>query len=780
MKYSQLLYPLALSLASASIYCGPLQANEPKSFQAGQGKFLLNGEQFHIKAAELHYPRIPKEYWNHRIQMCKALGMNTICLYVFWNVHETEPGKYDFEGQNDLRRFIELCQENDMMVILRPGPYVCAEWEMGGLPWWLLKEDDIELRRGDPRFLQAVEKFERRLADEIKGLTASEGGPILMVQVENEYGSYGEDKGYISKIAGLLKELYPETLLFQCDWSSNFTLNGLPDLLWTMNFGTGADIDSQFEELKRLRPDSPLMCSEYWSGWFDKWGANHETRPADAMIEGLSEMLDKGISFSLYMTHGGTNFGHWAGANSPGFAPDVTSYDYDAPINEQGAPTDKYHRLRKLLQKHSGKDLPPVPATIPTMSIEPFEAYLVNEFSNLWGETIKDTLPRSMERYNQGFGMIQYKTTLGRDIAEGEILSFEPRDYVQVSVSGNQIGKLDRRIGENTLVLPRIQKGDTLTLSVEAMGRINFGTAIYDPKGMVGDVKILNDSTTDVLKDWTVSLMPDDYNYLIGRTSADPNRTYTERRKDHTGVMRYPSGLYKGTLEADRADDTFLDMSAWGKGQVWVNGKPLGRFWEIGPQQTLYLPGVWLKEGENEVLILDIIGPRETTLQALKDPINDTLQSFGETAVSQGTKPDLKGIEPIIALEGPLKKGWNNIQANRIQSGRYAVIEIEGNGISNSALAELYLLDREGRKVNRDNWRGIYWSSADLAHNRGIDKLYDLQESTSWESAESGPQTLVIDLGQDYEIQGAEVLTGQQTGDGLMPINLKIYILKQP
>ena len=368
---------MAACMAALCLGMTTLHADEvnPTQFEVGKNTFLLNGQPFVVKAAELHYPRIPKPYWEHRIQMCKALGMNTICLYVFWNAHEPQPGQFDFSGQNDLAAFCRLCQENGMYVILRPGPYVCAEWEMGGLPWWLLKKKDVRLREEDPYFLERVNLFEEAVAGQVAGLTVQNGGPIIMVQVENEYGSYGESKSYVSKVRDIVRRHFGhEITLFQCDWSSNFTLNGLDDLVWTMNFGTGANIDQQFARLKQLRPDSPLMCSEFWSGWFDKWGANHETRPAADMIAGIDEMLSKGISFSLYMTHGGTNWGHWAGANSPGFAPDVTSYDYDAPINEAGQTTPKYWELRKTLSKYTqGKRLTKVPSAIPTIAIPSFQ-----------------------------------------------------------------------------------------------------------------------------------------------------------------------------------------------------------------------------------------------------------------------------------------------------------------------------------------------------------------------------------------------------------------------
>ena len=331
-------------------------------FAVGKGTFLMDGKPFVIKAAELHYPRIPRPYWEHRIKMCKALGMNTICLYVFWNIHEQKPGEFDFTGQNDVAEFCRLAQKHDMFVIVRPGPYVCAEWDMGGLPWWLLKKKDIRLRTLDPYFMERVALFEKAVAHELAPLTIEKGGPIIMVQVENEYGAYAADKPYVSAIRDTLRSVgFDKVTLFQCDWSSTFEANGLDDMLWTMNFGTGANIDEQFRRLGEVRPDQPKMCSEFWSGWFDKWGSNHETRPAEQMVEGISQMLSRGISFSLYMTHGGTSFGHWAGGNSPGLWPDVTSYDYDAPINEYGLATPKYYLLRDTLQHYAETKLPAVP-----------------------------------------------------------------------------------------------------------------------------------------------------------------------------------------------------------------------------------------------------------------------------------------------------------------------------------------------------------------------------------------------------------------------------------
>ena len=278
-------HTLILLLAAIMLTLSPSDVKAQQRFEVGENTFLLDGKPMLVKAAELHYPRIPRPYWEHRIKMCKALGMNAICMYVFWNIHETEEGVYDFSGQNDVVEFCRLAQKHGMWVIVRPGPYVCAEWEMGGLPWWLLRKNNIRLREQDPYFMQSVGRFMGEVGKRLAPLTINRGGPIIMVQVENEYGSYGTNKPYVAAIRDTLRSVgFDDVTLFQCDWSTNFEQNGLDDLVWTMNFGTGADVDEQFRRLNELRPTAPKMCSEYWSGWFDKWGARHETRPADEMV----------------------------------------------------------------------------------------------------------------------------------------------------------------------------------------------------------------------------------------------------------------------------------------------------------------------------------------------------------------------------------------------------------------------------------------------------------------------------------------------------------------
>lgn len=766
-----LLRYIVLLLALVAITPKAEAAKEEKPrFEVGEKCFVLDGKPFVIKAAELHYPRIPRPYWEHRIKMCKALGMNTICLYVFWNAHEQRPGDFSFEEQLDLAEFCRLCQKHDMYVILRPGPYVCAEWEMGGLPWWLLKKRDIRLREDDPYFLERVAIFEREVAEEVASLTINNGGPILMVQVENEYGSYGENKEYVAAIRDIVRENFGDVVLFQCDWASNFTLNGLEDLVWTMNFGAGADVDQQFTLLQQLRPNSPLMCSEYWSGWFDKWGANHETREAELMIAGIDEMLTKGISFSLYMTHGGTNWGHWAGANSPGFAPDVTSYDYDAPINEAGQSTPKYWALRNALTKHlaQGERISKVPKAIPTISIPRFSFTEVAPLFENLPEAKHDEQIRTMEEYGQGFGSILYRTTLPATSSSATLTVDEAHDYAQIFIDGKYVGSLDRRNGEKSLTLPRCEQGAQLDILVEAMGRINFGRAIKDFKGITGSVS-LNGST---LTGWDVFNIHDEYAVYKSMNF----RPICELR-DNSRV----AGCYRATFNLDKVGDTFLNFETWGKGLVYVNGHPMGRIWEIGPQQTLYMPGCWLRKGENEILVFDIVGPRKAVSEGLREPILDKLQNFEQEKPAGYVDMSFGEDDMCISDSFAAGNGWQKVELSQPSHGRYFCLEAisahDGMGIA--AVAELYLIDADGKRLSREQWRVVDVDSEDIASaNHSAEKTFDLQESTYW-SSEPGkqfPHRIVIDLGADYDISAIEYLPRMEEGAPHSIKDYKIYL----
>nr|WP_259322007.1 beta-galactosidase [Bacteroides stercorirosoris] len=753
-------------------------------FEAGKGTFLLNGKPFVVKAAELHYPRIPKPYWDQRIKLCKALGMNTVCLYVFWNSHEQQPGVYDFTGQNDLAEFCRLCQQNDMYVILRPGPYVCAEWEMGGLPWWLLKKKDVRLRESDPYFIERVALFEEAVAKQVKDLTIANGGPIIMVQVENEYGSYGADKGYVSQIRDIVRTHFGNDIaLFQCDWASNFTLNGLDDLIWTMNFGTGANVDQQFAKLKELRPNSPLMCSEFWSGWFDKWGANHETRPAEDMIKGIDDMLSRGISFSLYMTHGGTNWGHWAGANSPGFAPDVTSYDYDAPISESGQTTPKYWKLRETMAKYmDGEKQAKVPALIKPISIPAFQfTEMAPLFDNL-PAVKKDENIRTMEEYNQGFGSILYRTALPELKAGATLTVNDAHDYAQIFVDGKYIGKLDRRNGEKQLVLPACPKGAQLDILVEAMGRINFGRAIKDFKGITKNVELSMDINgypfSCDLKNWEVYNIEDTYEFYQGM-KFQPIQSLT----DNLG-QRIP-GVYRAKFQVKKPSDTFLNFETWGKGLVYVNGYALGRIWEIGPQQTLYVPGCWLKKGENEIVVFDIVGPKEAKSEGLSEPLLDQLLIQKPlTHRNEGENLDLSGEKPAFTGSFKPGNGWQEVKFDKPVTGRYVCLEAlnSQDGKDLACIAEMYFLDKNGDRLSREPWTVSYADSEDVSHvNRSADKTFDLQESTYWSTTEGSPypHSIVIDLGATHTLSGFQCLPRMESEVPGSIKDFKIYVKPQ-
>lgn len=749
-------------------------------FEVGNKTFLLNNKPFVIKAAEIHYPRIPKEYWEHRIEMSKALGMNTICLYIFWNLHEQEEGKYDFSGNKDVAEFCRLAQKHGMYVIVRPGPYVCAEWEMGGLPWWLLKKQDIRLREQDPYFMERTKLFMNEVGKQLADLQISKGGNIIMVQVENEYGSFSTDKPYIAEIRDIVKGAgFNEVPLFQCDWNSNFENNALEGLLWTINFGTGANIGDQFRRLKELRPDTPLMCSEFWSGWFDHWGAKHETRSASALVNGLKEMLDQNISFSLYMTHGGTSFGHWGGANFPNFSPTCTSYDYDAPISESGKATPKYYEVRELLKNYlpEGQSLPQIPDSIPTISIPAIEfTQVANLFENLPAPKFSEDI-KPMEFFDQGWGSILYRTKLQKSDKEQTLTITEAHDWTQVYIDGKKIATLSRLKGEGIVSLPPVKEGAVLDILVEAMGRMNFGKGIYDWKGITQKVELSSDGNTKDLKNWQVFNIPVDYSFA-------KDKSY----KTDSNTQKHPA-YYKATFNLANTGDTFLNMSDWSKGLVWVNGHAMGRYWEIGPQQTLYVPGCWLKEGENEIIVFDLASPRATKIEGLRQPILDVLT--GNAAYSHrklGENLDLSNETPFYKSSFKPGNGWQHIKFDKKQNARYFCLEALDSfgGDDYSAIAELEILGEDGKPLSRQHWKVVYADSEETeVANNIASNVFDLQESTFWHTNYSTtkmkhPHQIVIDLNEEKVITGFSYLPRAESNQTGMIKNYRVYVKLKP
>ncbi|MDR0542353.1 MAG: beta-galactosidase, partial [Dysgonamonadaceae bacterium] len=574
---------------------------------------------------------------------------------------------------------------------------------------------------------------------------------------------------------------FDQTPLFQCDWNSNFENNALDDLLWTLNFGTGANIDEQFKRLRELRPETPLMCSEFWSGWFDHWGAKHETRSAEALVAGLKEMLDKNISFSLYMTHGGTSFGHWAGANFPGYVPDCTSYDYDAPINESGKTTPKYFQVRSLLENYlpKGETLPEIPDSIPTIAIPAitFEE-IAPIFDNLPEAKASEDI-HSMEYFNQGWGSILYRTTLAKSEGLQFLKVTEAHDWAQVYIDGVRVGVLNRLKGEGSLQLPPLKEGAVLDILVEAMGRRNFGAGVLDIKGITEKVELVNEQGVTELKNWQVYSIPVDYAFA---KSLSYKGIAGQARNDG-------SAYYRAYFNIDKTGDTFIDMSHWKKGMVYVNGHNLGRFWEIGPQQTLYLPGCWLKKGKNEIIVLEMVQPAEPTVCGVHQPILDVLRGNGAYKFrKQGENLDLSAEKPVYSGSFRAGNGWQKIQFKQAVETRYFCLEALNSQANDdfASIAELEILDKDGKRLSRQHWKVIYADSEEVDDaNNAATNVFDLQESTIWHTAYSVtkdkfPHQIVIDLGENKVVAGFEYLSRMEANKSGMIKDYKVYVKTSP
>jgi beta-galactosidase len=562
------------------------------SFAVGRENFLLNEKPFRIFSGEMHYPRIPREYWKDRLLKARAMGLNTVCTYLFWNWHEQEPGQFSFDGNLDVAGFIRTAQEVGLKVIIRPGPYVCSEWDFGGLPAWLLRQPDVRVRCLDEHYMMAVRRYVERIGKELAGLQCTRGGPIILLQVENEYGSYGNDKGYMETLSGLYRKAGFDIPFYTSDGGADYLLEAgnVAAALPVVNFG--GDPEHEFGALAKFRQSIPQMCGEYWCGWFTHWGdqtwGSSDTREN---LKDLEWMLSTGKSFNLYMFHGGTNFGWSAGANwDGGYKADITSYDYDAPLDEAGRTREKYRAFQSLLKKYlpAGNDQPDPPSTTTFISVD---SILLNRAAPLFDnlpKPIHDAGIRSMESYNQNYGFILYRTTL-RGPKNGKLTIEGLHDVGYVFLDGTLIGRLERRLNQNTIELPKSTgTHPVLDILVEGMGRINFGSRLIDRKGITDWVTLQGVT----LMNWEVYPLPCEKPYLqsLKYLPAD--------------TARHPS-FFKGSFSLDEVGDTFLDMSRWKKGVVWINGQNLGRYWSIGPQQRLYIPGPWLRHGNNELIVFD-------------------------------------------------------------------------------------------------------------------------------------------------------------------------------
>ncbi len=585
---------LLMSVAMVAFPTAEAQQVE-HTFELGKKAFLLDGEPFRMISGEMHPARIPREYWHHRILMAKAMGCNTIAAYVFWNYHEKAEGEFDFTtGNRDIATFARIAQEEGMWVLWRPGPYVCAEWELGGIPPYLLRIPDIKLRCSDPRYMIAVERYVGEMAKVIKPLLITNGGPIVMLQIENEYGSFGNDREYLEELRQMWIRNGIDVPFYTADGPTPYMLEAGNIDGAAIGLDSGSS-EADFEEAARRNPNVPAFSSETYPGWLTHWGEKWARPDTTDLLREVDFLLKTNRSFNFYVIHGGTNFGFTAGANSggKGYEPDLTSYDYDAPINEQGSVTPKYLALRNLIAKHTGR-LIDIPTPIPSIDIPEFPMHASTTIWNQLPEFQWSVQPKPFEAYGQDYGFILYKTQLiGHK--KGKLTITDVHDYATIFLNGKYIGKLDRRLGEKTIDIPASDiKNPVLEILVEGMGRINFAQYLIDRKGITDRVT-LNGMT---LMNWDVYNLPMDEEYL--KRISDAGNEMMESTNVKPGVF------FKGSFTLEGVADTFIDMSNYEKGVVWVNGHNLGRYWNIGPQYRLYCPAPWLRKGENEVVVFDL------------------------------------------------------------------------------------------------------------------------------------------------------------------------------
>ncbi len=581
-----------------------LFAQQKHVFSFSKNDFLLDGKPFQMISGEMHPARIPKEYWHNRIQMAKAMGCNTIAVYVFWNYLETSPNHWDFRSENrDIAQFIKLCQQEGMWVLLRPGPYVCAEWDFGGLPAYLLQTPDIKIRCMDSTYMSAVTRYVEHLSKEVTGLQCDKGGPILMVQIENEYGSYGNDKTYLEGLRKLWVKNGITVPFYTADGPTDFMLDAGNILGAAIGLDSGTS-DADFATAKKHNPDVPAFSSETYPGWLTHWFEKWQKPDTASLLQEIKYLLQNKKSFNLYVVHGGTNFGFSAGANAfsaTQFQPDVTSYDYDAPINEQGGPTPKYYALRKLISQYVSYKIPDVPKPVEAMTIAPFAMKPLTSVWNVLPKPVATPQPQPMESFGQSAGYIMYSTKLiGHK--SGRLTITEPHDYALIFLNGKFIDTIYRNGGKWTVNLPKTNV-DTprLDILVEAMGHINFAQYMIDRKGITDRVT-LNGMT---LMDWETYLLPMNDSFI----SSLQNATVDTAKR---------SLFYSGSFSLNEVHDTYLDMSNYAKGVVWVNGHNIGRHWFVGPQQHLYCPASFLKKGENKVIVFDLLQQEAKDIQGVK------------------------------------------------------------------------------------------------------------------------------------------------------------------
>ncbi|MBF4585363.1 glycoside hydrolase family 35 protein [Curtobacterium sp. VKM Ac-2887] len=600
-------------------------------FAIGDTDFLLDGEPHRVLSGAIHYFRVHPDLWADRIRKAKLMGLNTIETYVAWNAHAPSPGVFDLTGGLDLGRFLDLVAAEGMHAIVRPGPYICAEWTNGGLPYWLFADGTVGVRRDEPGFLAAVSSYLHALAPVLVPRQIDNGGPIVLVQVENEYGAYGSDPVYLSKLEQMHRAIGLTVPFTSVDQPMGTMLEdgSLPSLHKTGSFGSRSV--ARLERLRQAQPTGPLMCSEFWDGWFDSWGEHHHTTPAAASATDLDDLLAAGGSVNIYMFHGGTNFGFTNGANDKGvYRPIATSYDYDAPLDEAGRPTPKFHAFRAVIERYA--PVPPLPASmepggsgrlasdaadgadrearvVPAADL----AVRLDRVASL--RSLLPTLttwsaydePPTFDALGAASGFVLYRAEV--DLPSGGVLTVgtEVRDRAIVSVDGVVVGVLEREHHDRAIVLPPVT--GTLELLVEDQGRVDYGIRIGEPKGLIGGVAV--DGVP--LSRWTASplaLDPIAPSALDALSAVEPA----------DGEALAGPTFATGSFDLDAVDDRYLSLDGFRKGVAWVNGFCLGRYWSRGPQQTLAIPGPVLRRGRNAVVVLELHASASRTAHLLVQP----------------------------------------------------------------------------------------------------------------------------------------------------------------
>jgi beta-galactosidase len=581
------------------------------TFTLGEDAFLLNGKPFQMISGEMHYPRIPREAWRQRMKMAKVMGLNTIGTYIFWNLHEPQKGKFDFSGNNDVVEFVKIAKEEGLWVILRPSPYVCAEWEFGGYPYWLEKENGLVVRSKDPKYLEEYKKYINAVGKQLAPMQINHGGNILMVQIENEYGSYSNDKEYLAINKQMFIDAGFDGLLYTCDPKPAVKDGHLPGLLPAVN---GIDNPGEVKALVKENHHGagPFYIAEWYPAWFDWWGTKHHTVPAEQYVDKLDAVLAAGISINMYMFHGGTTRGFMNGANfndqNP-YEPQISSYDYDAPLDEAGNATEKFMKFRSVIQKHLpvGQVLPAVPKAKPVTVIPDIPLKQATSLFDILPAPKLNAEPLTFEDLSQAYGFVLYRTTVDGGVS-GSLKINGLRDYGIVYINGKRAGVLDRRLKQDSLQVDLPKGKVRLDILVENLGRINFGPYLLKNKKGITEQVLLEGKE---LKNWKMYSLP--FSSVSGLVFK-------------AGKLNAGSPVIKkGVFDLKKVADTYLDMRSWGKGVVWVNGHNLGRYWSVGPQQTIYLPAEWLKKTNNEVVVLELLKSNQTTLKTLSKPVLDEL-----------------------------------------------------------------------------------------------------------------------------------------------------------